>query len=98
MREASAKVAVADSHYGNTANLIALAQTKDSGHVADLRSDRAAKRGNLPGAFRLSKQSGLLQVPSRTDPPLDITLFLVAAITSSLPPAAPSPACTASAR
>ena len=38
MREASAKVAVADSHYGNTANLIALAQRKIRAHVADLRS------------------------------------------------------------
>ena len=33
-----AKVAVADSRYGNTANLIALAQSKIRAHVADLRS------------------------------------------------------------
>jgi len=32
------KVAVADSRYGNTANLIALAQGKIRAHVADLRS------------------------------------------------------------
>ena len=33
-----ARVAVADSRYGNTANLIALAQRKIRAHVADLRS------------------------------------------------------------
>jgi transposase len=33
-----AKVAVADSRYGNTANLIALAQRRIRAHVADLRS------------------------------------------------------------
>jgi hypothetical protein len=32
------RVAVADSRYGNTANLIALAQRKIRVHVADLRS------------------------------------------------------------
>ena len=42
MREASAKVAVADSHYGNTANLIALAQRKIRAHVADMRNPRSA--------------------------------------------------------
>jgi hypothetical protein len=35
------KVAVADSRYGNTANLIALAQRKIRAHVADLRSKLA---------------------------------------------------------
>ena len=35
---AKTKVAVADSRYGNTANLIALAQREIRAHVADLRS------------------------------------------------------------
>ena len=35
---AKTKVAVADSRYGNTANLIALAQREIPAHVADLRS------------------------------------------------------------
>ena len=50
MREASAKVAVADSHYGNTANLIALAQRKIRAHVADLRHNRfQTPRAGLQG-------------------------------------------------
>jgi hypothetical protein len=65
------RVAVADSRYGNTANLIALAQRKIRVHVADLRSKMRNPRSAgiyPPERFRLSKQSGLLQVPRRRDP------------------------------
>ena len=60
---AKTKVAVADSRYGNTANLIALAQREIRAHVADLRSKlRNARSQGIypPERFVYQPESGLL--------------------------------------
>ena len=86
------KVAVADSRYGNTANLIALAQRQIRAHVADLRSKLRNPRSQgiyAPERFVYQSETDCYRCPageilSRT------TLLRVAAITSIAPSGEPA--------
>lgn len=65
---ATTKVAVADARYGNTANLIALAQRQIRAHVADLRSRlRNARSEGIypPERFIYQPESDCYRCPAR---------------------------------
>ena len=66
-----AKVAVADSRYGNTANLIALAQRKIRAHVADLRSKLRNPRSEgiySPERFAYQVKTDCYKCPAGENP------------------------------
>ena len=65
------KVAVADSRYGNTANLIALAQRQIRAHVADLRSKLRNPRSQgiyAPERFVYQSETDCYRCPAGRDP------------------------------